>query len=526
MTYERIRRSSSQPLQSEARPSPFAPKPFHAPTPQDSLQTGQENLEQPTQQEIPAWEPPKFVPAPPKPPVSRVQRRPNFDKLRERFQQEASQGLVEIPGTRLQRSIHSQTIQRQAVSENPEEEIIQTASLVSSMPHLGLMSAAPDVEIFRQPTQTRQSNTQETQIAQSRGRSRVRGRGKKPEIEATEKAIGDRVVNQVDVINQEASANTGIHYAHQFEEKAIQYRLYPDTSPELKEFADKWKDEYWSGYADEKYFEKKGFMHWVLKPGVKASEAIKRWLNGGTIAECETALIAINYDTMRAAIGDDKFDELFSSLSGKPPKKGLLQITSTGNREAAELNPLNEFMMETKAAQEVRSKGDAAAGTPGNRPVKKGEWYYFYNHPMYLLKHPAGAFQGENAICMDDTPGAQKWAGFGVSSVTEKEMLEEMAETYNDRRDENDYRRLLQLYASDVLQQKKDETYQELYNKHQARIPKEYHKESGIFPANITPNDILNAPAYTIGNTTRKGGFLIQVGKVLNHNKLQEIRKQ
>ena len=40
-----------------------------------------------------------------------------------------------------------------------------------------------------------------------------------------------------------------------------------------------------------------------------------------------------------------------------------------------------------------------------------GQWYYFYNHPKYLLKHPGGAWQGENSIYMgrdkDGKPGRQ-----------------------------------------------------------------------------------------------------------------------
>lgn len=246
---------------------------------------------------------------------------------------------------------------------------------------------------------------------------------RKPEIEATDEAMGERVVTQVKAINQGKGANAGIHYPDQFRDLALGYKRYPKKYPQYKEFAEKWKEDYWNGYADPAYFErsKDTPMDWQLRPGVKASAGIKRWLTGGTIAECNTVLVAIEIDTLRAAIGDDKFDALYSELSGQAPGKQLLRITTK-----TEFTPLSGGIIDSTSAAK---KGDP--GTFGNRPVKKGEWYYFYNHPRYPLKHPAGLFQGENAICIDDTPGKQLWTGFGVSSVPEDQMLRVMAQAYS-----------------------------------------------------------------------------------------------
>ncbi|MFP4124871.1 eCIS core domain-containing protein, partial [Coleofasciculus sp.] len=340
---------------------------------------------------------------------------------------------------------------------------------------------------------------------------------RKPEIEATEDAMGEHVVNQVNAINQGGTAHTGIHYAHNFQRRAQLYKQDPVNNSRYKEYADKWNDDYWNGYADPNYFERLGWMDWQLKPMTDASEGIKRWLTGGTIGECLTALIAIQIDTLRAAIGDDKFNERYSEWPNKPPGNKLLRISPNIG-----VTPLADGVIDSTDAAKNNNKG-----TPGNRPVKKGEWYYFYNHPKYLLKHPGGAFQGENAVCMDETPGNQLWAGFGVSSVTEANMLNEMSRAYNAMRTERDYQIILERFAADVLAEKNSgNTYQSLYDKYKTRIPDEYKSESSTFPDTVTVEDILNAPEYTIGGQTRKGGFLVSVGLALNPNKVQEIRNQ
>jgi hypothetical protein len=46
-----------------------------------------------------------------------------------------------------------------------------------------------------------------------------------------------------------------------------------------------------------------------------------------------------------------------------------------------------------------------------------------------------------------------------------------------------------------------------LYDKYIADIPAQYREDSGEFLDTTTAKDILDAPPYTIGTTTRKGGF-------------------
>ncbi|BAZ28115.1 hypothetical protein NIES4074_05460 [Cylindrospermum sp. NIES-4074] len=117
-------------------------------------------------------------------------------------------------------------------------------------------------------------------------------------------------------------------------------------------------------------------------------------------------------------------------------------------------------------------------------------------------------------------------------------MLKEMLKAYNARRTEWEYETLLLVYASDFLQafgngqiKISAQSYQELYNycitNYKDKIPKEYQEESGVFPIEIkSPDDILNAPAYTLKTDgfTRKGGFVISAGKALNTEKVKELR--
>jgi len=317
---------------------------------------------------------------------------------------------------------------------------------------------------------------------------------KPPEIDATDKAMGKHVAEGMDRAN--AGPNTvdsGIWYAENYE----------------REHPDHWKEDFRTGFAPPAYWEKLGFMEWRLKPKVSASDAIRAWLKGLTIAECQTTVIALEFDTLRAAVGDDKFDAKFGSADKVTPTAQRMVISPRG------ISQVEQFMKPTEAA------AAGTLGTIGNRPnVKEGEWYYFYNHPKYLLKHPGGAWQGENSIYMGrDAKGEQVWAGLGTynertgsSHVTEHEMYDEMIAAYNGARDVNDERALTAIRAA-----------------HGGKLPPEYveAKDGGsIFDDQINESKLLNDPAYTINGVTRKGGFLLSAGTALDVSKVQELRNQ
>ena len=328
----------------------------------------------------------------------------------------------------------------------------------------------------------------------------------KTEIEPTEKAIGESIAEGVNSLNTGHKHDAGVHYAHNYQANAKKYLKNPAGNALLKGYADFWKEEYWRGYANPKYFKRVGFMEWDLLPNVSASEAIQSWFNGLTIAECNTAIVVDMLNTMRKAIGDKKFDELYSSKYGVPQEK-LMKI-SNKSRDT----PLDGKLEKSASVKD--------AGTIGKRNVKKGEWHYFYNHPKYLIKHPGGAFQGENAIYMGDDGGQQMWAGLGVSPVTERKMMETMTSAYNSPRTERDYQRLLSRLR---FKKSKNKTWKESYTINLKSIPDKYRHDKGKYPETISVKEILNAPEYTIRGKSRKGGFKASSGKRLSAKVIQGL---
>lgn len=323
---------------------------------------------------------------------------------------------------------------------------------------------------------------------------------KKGEIEATEEAVGQRVVDNMDQANSGGNADSGCHYAHNYK------RQYPD----------RWKEEYRKGTSDPAYFKVNGFMDFRLEDKKSASAGIKKFMKGLTICECLTLIVAIQVDSMRAAMGDDKFDENFG-MEGKSMGEDRRLRISTNVRST----PLGRVIKQADAT------GKGEIGTIGNRPnVKPGEWYYFYNHPKYLLKHPGGAWQGENAIFVGERGGEQVWSGFGASNVTEDHMMDQMVSSYAAARTEYDYQVLCETYMSDLDEVKKGtvSSWSRLYEVHKDKVP-ELYREGGEFPDAVDKKEIIDAPAYAIGSTTRKGGFMLDAGSAIDVGKLQALAK-
>ena len=201
--------------------------------------------------------------------------------------------------------------------------------------------------------------------------------------------------------------------------------------------------------------------------------------------------MAIEYRTLMQTMGREKFDEVFGSKD-KPTKKTMM-IEAQPSSE----NPLNSLSTATDAAKEKNS------GKMGDRPAKEGEWYYFYNHPKYLLKHPAGAFQGENSLYMGKNEhGEQTWRGYGVDLVTEQEMLEEMANAHNSPRTEQDKERIKEMKDKGL-----DTSIFDKAN----------------FPEQINWQEVLSAPEFKYGGTTRKGGFMAQAGQKLDADLIADL---
>ena len=96
---------------------------------------------------------------------------------------------------------------------------------------------------------------------------------KEPEIEATDEAMGKRVTETMNLIN-DCSPTSGVWFTHN-------YRNEHDKDPvhyPMKE------SQYKEGYANLYFFDRLGWYDWRLKPSKSASKGIKAWINGLTIA--------------------------------------------------------------------------------------------------------------------------------------------------------------------------------------------------------------------------------------------------
>lgn len=239
-------------------------------------------------------------------------------------------------------------------------------------------------------------------------------------------------------------------------------------------------------------------MDWRLLPRRSASAALKKWLKGLTIAECLSTAVAVQLETLRAAIGDKKFDERYGSADKDTPEKQRLRI-----RKGIADTPAADAMI----VIDLAARG--GPGTIGNRPAKLGEWYYFTNHPKYLLKHPAGAWQGENAIFLGvNADKKQIWSGLGATEVTEEQLLDEMVGAYNGARGVNDTERLELIKTANG-----------------GVLPKEYDAAGGVFPDTINRDQLLNDPPFEVKGKTRKGGFKPDSGKMLDPEKVKKLRE-
>ena len=322
-----------------------------------------------------------------------------------------------------------------------------------------------------------------------------------PEIDATDPAMGQHMVDAMNKANRGGGLDSGIHYFQNYQSICARAGQPARCKPEHRKghhFGDAFVNPSESGR----------FMDFALKPGKSASAAVKEWLRGATIAECLTAVVAMEIDTLRAAIGDTRLDSMFGSadaaVDAKIPSHRRMHI-----RQGFAGTPVTTYMEATKVANKAAS-GEKVTDADLEADLVLGQRYYFSNHPMYLLKHPGGAWQGENALYMGkNAAGERLWGGLGANDKTEDAMLDALVNAYN--ADRGDYDR-------ELLQKRgaigPDGTYSD----------KRFDPASGTFPDKITKADLLAAPEYELGGETRKGGFRPMSGLMLDDVKVQRAR--
>jgi len=83
---------------------------------------------------------------------------------------------------------------------------------------------------------------------------------------------------------------------------------------------DKWDDRYRQGHTDAKQwtqpYDSRFDMSFQLKPGESASQAVKDFIAGPTVADFRVICVATEMDGLRDQLGEQKFDRMFGSASG------------------------------------------------------------------------------------------------------------------------------------------------------------------------------------------------------------------
>ncbi|WP_437656641.1 eCIS core domain-containing protein [Sorangium sp. So ce1182] len=235
-----------------------------------------------------------------------------------------------------------------------------------------------------------------------------------PTIALTEEELGKHIKEKMVALHHGQAVDKGVWYAENYQQA----------------FPKEWKaneTKYAKGYANPDYFFRDGYMSWTLKSRKSASQALRAWFAGLTIAECASTGVALQYSAILAAVGDERFDRQFGPTDEKMDlavwsSGNKLRISqSTGGGTGRHHNPLHAFM-----------KDATAGGAEGKRTgLVVGQLYYFKNHPDYPKKHPRGDWQGENAVYAGEINGEQRWSGFGALEKTERKMNEELVAAFN-----------------------------------------------------------------------------------------------
>ncbi len=171
---------------------------------------------------------------------------------------------------------------------------------------------------------------------------------------------------------------------------------------------------FYSGCANDQYFEKTSRFTFSLKQGKQASEGILRFLEGPTVADCGNAIIACHYKTMLDILGEDRFNQIFLHYP-------LVIDQELGG---AVLSALTQF------------SDDADEGKRGNRPLQVGDACHFSGISWYEHKHPEGFGGGSNVIYVgNNAEGQQLFMGHRFQKLlTEEQIYDRCLEMYNQER--------------------------------------------------------------------------------------------
>jgi len=144
--------------------------------------------------------------------------------------------------------------------------------------------------------------------------------------------------------------------------------------------ADKWDDKYERGHTEAKQFEQpyegRYDMHFTIKRAQSASQALKDFVAGPTIADFRTIAVAVEMNEVRASMGDRKFDRLFGSseadTDAQIPPSQRLQISSAMYTIpfAAHMDALADELDEADKPKEPEAP--AVAAQVEDKPLEAG----------------------------------------------------------------------------------------------------------------------------------------------------------
>lgn len=206
-----------------------------------------------------------------------------------------------------------------------------------------------------------------------------------------------------------------------------------------------------SGYAIDRYFNKISPFIFVLKEGVRASEALLAFLKGPTIADCGNATTACYYKAVLDVLGAACFDRMFGS------EPFALRIDQLGINNSK--NPISLIADFTEAAKR------GVNGSLGKRPLSIGEECHIQGVVFYGNKHPLGFGGGFNVIYKgDNEQGEQLFIGHGLSRPsTEREIIQRLVDGYNQERTPQDMQRIKELNLPNLYDRKVNVCLQHFY---------------------------------------------------------------
>lgn len=232
-------------------------------------------------------------------------------------------------------------------------------------------------------------------------------------IQTMQQITADTLARKEGYLQNPEKLTRGIYYPYDY------FTALGKTSQTSKAEQLQNEDLFFHGHAPTDFFELssdneslsgKRVCTFVLKKGVLPGAALKAIREGLSILGCgETCQIA-QWTAVQDILGDQKFNALFAAGTKTPLIIGSRLSTNP-------ISVLRNYLKEKL--------------TPSTR-LKKGD-HVFLNNISYHHKHPLGPAVGFNLICVDDTPGSEKFCGLGLppEGVTWAELFQQLVSDYN-----------------------------------------------------------------------------------------------